>query len=73
VIAEDLGNEFSIERKEIDSIIAISEKSISINDFTISITLIFHEISRFIILNENSFQENLLTILTEERAPPLLI
>lgn len=70
VIAEDLGNEISVERKEIDFIIAVSEKSVSISDFTLSITLIFHEFSRFIILNENSFQENLLTILTEERAPP---
>lgn len=70
VIAEDLGKEFSVEKNEIDFIIAVSEKYISISDFTLSITLIFHEISRFKILNENSFQENLLTILTQERAPP---
>lgn len=72
VIAEDLGNEISVERKEIDSIIAVSEKSISLSDFTPSITLIFHEISRFIIFNDNSFQENLLSNLTEERAPPCI-
>lgn len=72
VIAEDLGKELSVERNEIDSIIAISEKSNSLSDFTLSITLIFNEISRFIIFNEKSYQENLLSILTEERGPPCL-
>lgn len=70
VIAEDLGNGLSVERNEIDSIIAVSEKSVSLSDFIPAITLIFHEISRYIILNENSFQENLLAIITQERAPP---
>ena len=45
VIAEDLGKEFSVEKNEIDYIIAVSEKYISLSDFTLSITLIFHEIS----------------------------
>lgn len=72
VIAEDLGNDFSIERDEIDSFIAVSEKSINLSDFNSPIILIFHEFSRFIVLNENSFQENILSNLTEERAPPMV-
>lgn len=71
VIAEDLGREYSVERNEIDTIIAVSENSISIDNLNTSQILLIPECSRFVILNENSFQEALLTNITKERAPPL--
>lgn len=70
VIAEDLGREYSVERNEIDTIIAVSENSISIDNLNTSQILLIRERSRFVILNENSFQEDLLTNITKERAPP---
>lgn len=70
VIAEDLGREYSVERNEIDTIIAVSENSISIDNLNTSQILLIRERSRFVILNENSLQEDLLTNITKERAPP---
>ncbi len=72
VVAEDLGREFSVERNEIDTIIAVSENSVSLDDLNASRILLIPECSGFVILNENSFQEDLLRNITKERAPPYI-